>query len=169
MKVAALGTLALAVGLLPAFVPAPAPVSAAQSEPAADAAASVSQGDSRGDVQGDEDRHVLVGVTSRGSWRVEVRPEPSPIPLNELFAIDVRVTAADDPNTLVERAVVTASGWMPDHKHGATLQPQITSRGDGTAHGVGFLFHMPGRWELRLGVAVDGAMERVALPIDLEP
>lgn len=108
-------------------------------------------------------------VTSGGSFYLTWVPDPAPIPLNELFEIRFRVWRADDRSALVPRAVVTANAWMPEHKHGTTLQPQVDSHGDGTATGRGFLLHMEGRWELRVGVALDGQMERATFELDIEP
>ena len=68
-----------------------------------------------------------------------------------------------------DRAVVTANAWMPEHNHGTALQPRVESHGDGTATGEGFLLHMQGRWELRVGVAVDGQMERATFGFLIEP
>lgn len=108
-------------------------------------------------------------VTSGGSFYVTWTSDPDPVPLNELFRIRFRVHRADDRGTLVPRAFVTASAWMPEHNHGTTLQPRIESHGDGTATGEGFLFHMQGRWELRVGVALDGQMERATFELLIEP
>ena len=77
------------------------------------------------------------------------------------------VQGQDSP--LVSGAVVTASARMPEHQHGTNLQPRITSHGDGTATGVGFLWHMEGKWELRVGVASGGKMEWTVFPFELEP
>jgi hypothetical protein len=49
------------------------------------------------------------------------------------------------------------------------LQPHVESHGDGTATASGFLLHMQGEWELRVGVAADGQMERATFTIQLEP
>lgn len=108
-------------------------------------------------------------ATSGGSFWVEWSPEPSPVPLNELFTVRFRVLDPADHSTLVTGAAVAADAWMPDHNHGTTLAPRIESHGDGTATGEGFLLHMEGRWELRVGVAVEGRMERAVFEILLEP
>lgn len=108
-------------------------------------------------------------VTSGGSFYVTWTPDPDPVPFNELFRIRFEVHRADDRGTLVPRAFVTASAWMPEHNHGTTLQPRVESHGDGTATGEGFLLHMQGRWELRVGVALDGQMERATFELPIEP
>ena len=108
-------------------------------------------------------------VTSGGSFYVTWTADPDPIPLNELFRIRFAVHRADDRGTPVPHAFVTASAWMPEHNHGTTLQPRVESHGDGTATGEGFLLHMQGRWELRVGVALDGQMERATFELLIEP
>ncbi|MDZ4814083.1 MAG: hypothetical protein SGI99_15960 [Pseudomonadota bacterium] len=108
-------------------------------------------------------------LTSEGTFYVTWTSDPDPIPLNEMFEIHFKVFRADDHETLVSNAMVTASAWMPLHKHSTTLQPQVESHGDGTATARGFLLHMQGAWELRVGVASDGQMERANFAIDLEP
>jgi len=108
-------------------------------------------------------------LTSGGTFYVTWASDPDPIPLNELFKIRFRVHRADDRRSLVPRAVVTATAWMPEHNHGSTLQPRIESHADGTATGEGFLLHMQGRWELRVGVALDGQMERATFELLIEP
>lgn len=108
-------------------------------------------------------------VTSGGSFYVEWSPEPSPVPLNELFAIRFRVLEPGESGEPLAGAVVTADAWMPDHNHGTTLAPRVESHGDGTATGEGFLFHMEGRWQLRVGVAAGGRLERAVFEVELGP
>lgn len=108
-------------------------------------------------------------ASTGGSYYIEWTSEPDPPPLNALFVVTVRVLRGDDRKTPVAGAQVTASAWMPEHNHGTTLQPAVEPHADGSARVTGLLLHMPGRWELRLGVAANGQMERVVFPLDLEP
>lgn len=108
-------------------------------------------------------------VTSNGTFYVEWRPVPDPVPLNEMFEIRFRVSLAEDREKPVPGAVVTATAFMPEHNHGTTLQPQVESHGDGTATARGFLLQMEGHWELRVAVALNGQMERATFDIHLEP
>jgi hypothetical protein len=128
------------------------------------AAASESAGPAEADT-----RAVYGGTTSGGSFYVEWSPEPAPVPLNELFTVRFRVLEPADRTTVIAGAALAADAWMPDHGHGTTLAPLVESHGDGTATGEGFLLHREGRWELRVGVAVDGRMERAVFEIVLEP
>jgi hypothetical protein len=108
-------------------------------------------------------------LTSEGSFYVTWTSTPDPVPLNEMFELQFLVAPAGDHTALVSGAVVTATAWMPVHNHGMSLQPEIESRGDGTAIGRGFLLHMPGLWELRVAVMLNGQMERATFMIELEP
>lgn len=108
-------------------------------------------------------------VSSDGSYYVEWWPDPLPLPLNEMFEIHFKVSHAEQRERLVAGAVVTASVWMPEHRHGTSLQPVVRSAGDGTAIGSGFLLHMEGHWQLRVGVAVAGRMERASFDFVLNP
>jgi YtkA-like len=106
-------------------------------------------------------------VSTAGSFVAYV-PTPDPIPLNELFTLTVRVSDPGDRTQPITDAVVTASAWMPAHNHGTALQPRVESHGDGTATVSGLLLHMAGHWELRLGIARKGQMERVTFDVWIE-
>ncbi len=122
-----------------------------------------------GEDVGDDAGQIRGGLTSAGSFYVEWWPEPETIPFNEMFAIHFRVLEPDDRETAIADAVVTANAWMPEHNHGTALRPRVESFGDGTATARGLLLHMEGRWQLRVGVAVGGQMERTTFDIQLEP
>jgi len=109
------------------------------------------------------------GLTSSGSFYIEWWLEREPVLLNEMFTMHFLVLDPEDRKTPVDNAVVTVNAWMPEHKHGTTLQPRIESYGDGSATAFGLLLHMEGKWELRVAVAVGGQMERATFIIYLEP
>ena len=48
---------------------------------------------------------------------------------------------------LPERVVLDAH--MPEHRHGMNYRTKVTPRGAGRYSSEGWLFHMPGRWEVR--------------------
>jgi hypothetical protein len=108
-------------------------------------------------------------LTSEGSYYVTWTSIPDPVPLNEMFEMHFKVARADDHQVPVPAAMITLSAWMPVHNHGTSLQPVVESIGDGTAIAKGVLLHMPGAWELRVGIAVSGQMERATFEIQLEP
>jgi hypothetical protein len=79
---------------------------------------------------------------------VAFEPAPDPIPLNELFRLAVTVKDGDGrPLPGVDLAV---SAVMPEHQHGTNLTPKVRKVEEGRFEVEGLLFHMPGRWWLRL-------------------
>lgn len=86
-----------------------------------------------------------------GSFHVAFEPAPDPIPLNELFRLAVTVRDGDGrPLPGVELAV---SAVMPEHRHGTNLEPKVRRLAEGEEGRFeveGLLFHMPGRWWIRM-------------------
>jgi len=107
-------------------------------------------------------------LTSGGSFYVEWAAEPGPLVLNEIGSLRVHVLDPEDRSP-VAGAVVTVNGRMPEHKHGLNLHPRVEMEPDGSARVSGFLLHMEGQWEIEIGVALDGQMERARFTLDLEP
>ena len=106
--------------------------------------------------------------TARG-WRetrvddllVRWRPSPDPIPLNELFNVDVVVSHVDGgPAKGVSDVRVDAR--MPAHGHGMTRQAQVVLQGTERAHATGLLFHMVGDWEVMVDIYRDQRWIRAA-------
>jgi len=87
------------------------------------------------------------GKESNFSARYSSRP--APIPLNELFELELEIASDGGPATELD---VRVSGWMPDHGHGTNYQARTTELGEGHYRVRGLLFHMPGLWELYVDV-----------------
>lgn len=108
-----------------------------------------------------------------GAVIVEWRSEPSPIPLNEPFELEVRVLGPDGEP--LEGAALTVDGWMPGHGHGMLRRPVSERRPDGSFRIAGMLFHMGGAWELRCQIGVREERgeffavrsEQVVFPVEL--
>jgi hypothetical protein len=84
---------------------------------------------------------------AQATWKVE----GAPIAVGKHFAIEVRVCPFDAVLTRVDAT-------MPEHQHGMNYRPSIQRVGnskDGRWRAEGLMFHMPGRWELRLDVRLD--------------
>ena len=91
---------------------------------------------------------------------VNVRPAPTPLPLNAPFAVEFTACAkngAAEPPPVLD-------AWMPSHRHGMNYKPKLFTLGPGQYRAEGLLFHMPGRWELLF----DFAGDRLAAPYDLK-
>lgn len=84
----------------------------------------------------------------------------APIAVGRPFAIEVRLCPAD-------AVLARVDAVMPEHRHGMNYRPGLKSLGQGRWRADGLLFHMAGRWELRLEVEQGGRRERLAQAIDL--
>jgi hypothetical protein len=107
------------------------------------------------------------GQGVRGEFLVDYAPDPDPIRLNEPFELALQVHLAAEPARPVVGAQVFVSAWMPDHEHGMVRQPETVELGGGAYRARGMLFHMPGRWELRVDVIAGGGPERTVFQVDL--
>lgn len=93
-----------------------------------------------------------------------LRTRPSPVKVGMPFAIDLRVCAADGAQ--IDRVTIDAT--MPAHRHGMNYKPELIAKGIGNYVGRGFLFHMPGRWEIALTVYRDETPTYLTLGIDVK-
>lgn len=107
-------------------------------------------------------------VSTGGGYYVEFRTDPDPVPLNELFSIEVSVRDADARDESLEGIELMVDGRMPAHRHGMTREPRIERRPDGTFVVTGMLFHMLGDWELHFDITRDGTTERAQADVVLE-
>ncbi len=73
------------------------------------------------------------------------RTVPAQIPLGAHFVVEILVcpkAGAAMP------AAIKADATMPEHRHGMNYKPSAASQGGGRFRSEGWLFHMPGRWEI---------------------
>ncbi len=72
------------------------------------------------------------------------------VPLAQPFSM--RVTVCDD------RAITAlrVDAIMPAHQHGMNYTPRVTALGRGVFAVDEMLFHMPGRWQVQVDVALGG-------------
>lgn len=87
-------------------------------------------------------------------------PAGAPIAVGRPFAIEVRLCPAD-------AVLARVDAVMPEHRHGMNYRPGVKALGAGRWRAEGLLFHMAGRWELRLDVDRDGRRERLAQSVEL--
>lgn len=92
----------------------------------------------------------------QAAWQVS----GAPIAVGRHFALDVRVCPAD-------AALVRVDATMPEHRHGMNYRPSLKALGEGRWRADGLMFHMAGRWELRLDVQRSGRTERLLETITL--
>jgi hypothetical protein len=93
----------------------------------------------------------------QAAWQVD----GAPIAVGRHFAIRVQVCPAD-------AVLARVDATMPEHRHGMNYRPSVTRLGDGRWRVEGLMFHMPGRWELRLDVQAGGTtgqlLDTISLP-----
>ena len=95
----------------------------------------------------------------QAAWQVS----GGPIVVGRHFALDIRVCPSD-------ATLVRVDATMPEHRHGMNYRPSLKavgSPGEGRWRAEGLMFHMPGRWELRLDVQRAGKSERLLESITL--
>jgi hypothetical protein len=105
--------------------------------------------------------------TTAGNYYLTYQTDPAPIPLNQLFRIDVTAYFADG-RPLDETVNLHVDGRMPQHRHGMNRKPTVTNLGPGRYRIEGMLFHMPGRWELYFDFERAGMVERAQTAVLLE-
>ncbi len=94
---------------------------------------------------------------------VVYRTLPAHIELGRHFAIDAIVCADGATPTLTR-----VDAEMPAHRHGMNYRPTLAAKGAGRYLVEGFMFHMPGRWELSFDVEAGGRRTRLVTPIAVE-
>jgi hypothetical protein len=100
-------------------------------------------------------------VLQQGSVQAAWQVEAAPIVVGRHFAIQVQVCPAD-------AVLARVDATMPEHRHGMNYRPSLKSQGAGRWRVEGLLFHMPGRWQLRLDVQAAGGavqlLDTISLP-----
>jgi len=110
---------------------------------------------------------VLPGADRVESERyvISFRARPD-IVVGRHFAMDLVVCARKAGAIAAENVRVDAH--MPEHRHGMNYRTVVKEAGNGRYVAEGFMFHMPGRWELVFEVRGDGRTDRVTRSIVLE-
>jgi hypothetical protein len=114
---------------------------------------------------------VRVRQTSGGTYYVTYAPVPDPIPLNQVFAMDVRVCRDQAMTTPADDVGIVADAAMPHHHHGMNLVPRSERTGPGAFRVTGMLFHMPGYWEIYVdvkGAGGAGESERARFEVEIK-
>jgi hypothetical protein len=91
------------------------------------------------------------------AWRAEALP----LRVSQPFAIELALCPA------VAR-LVRVDATMPEHRHGMNYRTRIEVLGAGQHRVQGLVWHMPGRWELRFDVEVDGAVHTLRQSVELK-
>ena len=103
--------------------------------------------------------------TNDRNYEVSWSSNPSPIPVNDFFTLEVEVRRDGELLTDGELSVDAA---MPHHNHGMNHVPLIERTGPGRWHVEDMLFHMPGYWELYFDVRDRGVTHRAQEPLEVD-
>jgi hypothetical protein len=93
----------------------------------------------------------------QGGLQAVWKAEGVPIAVGKIFSVEVQVCPA---NAVLTRMDAT----MPAHQHGMNYRPSVQRVGDAKDNrwrADGLMFHMPGRWELRLDIQANGRTEKL--------
>jgi len=89
---------------------------------------------------------------------------PAAVPIGSEFAVDAVVCA----KAQAEAEAIHFDAWMPAHRHGMNSRPSVRALGGGRWHADGFLFHMPGRWQLTFEIDTRAGRERLTRDLELD-
>jgi hypothetical protein len=101
-----------------------------------------------------------VQLLREGGVELRWQAQPARIVVGKPFALDITVCPA-----AAELLRVDAS--MPEHRHGMNYRPTLTLLGAGRWRAEGLLWHMSGRWELRLDLKHAGQDLRLRQSVTL--
>jgi hypothetical protein len=106
-----------------------------------------------------------LAMSGAGAFAAAVRFNPAPVTVGAPFALDLSICSSEGAK--IERVVIDAR--MPAHRHGMNYKPEITPKGNGAFEAKGFLFHMPGKWEIMLSVSqqASGKPQQLTLELDV--
>jgi hypothetical protein len=107
-------------------------------------------------------------MSRTGRYRVTVRPSDPEAAPNSIHDWIVRIERAD--GGAARPTHVSFNGGMPSHGHGFTTTPKVTrALGSGEFLVEGVKFHMPGAWELRVGITDPETRDEASFQISVAP
>jgi len=86
---------------------------------------------------------------------------PSSIRVGEPFVMQLTLCPAS-------AQLVRVDATMPEHRHGMNYLPTFTALGDGVWEVKGMVWHMAGRWELRVDARLDDTLQRFTPSVTLQ-
>ena len=99
------------------------------------------------------------------SWMVQYMPSLDPIPLSDLFDLDVLVSRVSDGSPL-EGATLVVDAQMPIHEHGMFVETVTEEVGAGIYRASPLKFHMEGWWTIHVDITEDGNTESVVFDVE---
>ena len=102
-----------------------------------------------------------------GSFILQLKSIPDPIPLNELFELIVTVDPSAAADASTNPVWLSAAAEMPSHKHGMNTRAVVEPLEDNTFVIKGLLFHMSGEWLITFDVAKGRVHEHAHARVNL--
>ena len=103
------------------------------------------------------------GRASGDGTAVVFRTVPPTIAIGTHFTLEAIVCAGTAPAQLTR-----VDAQMPEHRHGMNYRPTLAAKAPGHYIAEGFLFHMPGRWQLVFDVDTNGRRTRLTTDVNVE-
>ena len=85
-------------------------------------------------------------VEEQQGYRVAVQFQPTQLQVGQLHTLSIQACDNEQPYV----GSLHATAIMPAHNHGMNYRPRFTMSAPGQYLGTGFLFHMPGAWQLQI-------------------
>lgn len=106
-------------------------------------------------------------LTDGNLFRVTIIPDSETIPVNKIHTWTLHVETPD--GAIVENAVITLDGDMPEHGHGLPTRPEVTRYlGNGDYLVEGLKFQMTGWWVMDFDITAGGETDRVRFNLELK-
>lgn len=90
---------------------------------------------------------------------------PVKVGVGKHFNVEIRVC---DENGKPFAGTITPDAKMPMHGHGMNYTPKIESVAAGIFLAEGYLFHMPGKWQLVFDLRSEDGSQRIVSDFNLE-
>jgi len=90
---------------------------------------------------------------------------PAKVGVGKHFNVEIRVC---DDNGTPFSGTVTPNAVMPMHGHGMNYSPKVKSVAAGVYQAAGFLFHMPGKWQMIFDLRSEDGSQRIVSDFKLE-
>jgi hypothetical protein len=106
-------------------------------------------------------------ASEKGLYNVAIEPEAGSFKQGEMHAWVISLTDASKAS--VDDAKFEIDGGMPQHHHGLSTSPEVTTQlGGGKYRLEGVKFTMSGWWELRLAIASAAGSDKVTFNFVLQ-
>ena len=100
-------------------------------------------------------------LTTTGSVQAAWTTEPALPAVGEPFVVQITLCPAS-------AQLVKVDAEMSDHRHGMNYQPSLIALGDGRWRVEGMVWHMAGRWLLKVDARLDGNPHRLTQSVVLK-